>query len=68
MEAQKSDFKQDAKFIVDSLFDGKLFHDGVTRDDMNVIQDHIDYCMSSRFDLRIKSYSFIQKHKGKTSE
>lgn len=43
-------FKQDAKSITDTLFETKIFRDDLTRDELNSIEEMIDYCMSSRFD------------------
>jgi len=43
-------FKNDAKSIVDLLFDSKLFKDDLTRDNMNSIEDCIQFMMQSRFE------------------
>ena len=32
-------FKQDAKHMVDMMFDANLFHDNVTRDNMNTFEE-----------------------------
>lgn len=48
-------FKQDAKQIVDTLFDNKLFIDSLTRDDLNSIEDYLQYAMESRFNSHVKS-------------
>lgn len=42
-------FKNDAKSIVDALFDAKLFKDNVTRDDMNTTEEFICDMMDSKF-------------------
>ena len=39
---EKNYFKQDAKTIVDMLFEAKLFKDHITRDDMNVTEALIE--------------------------
>lgn len=40
-------FKSDAKFIVDALFDAKLFSEKLTRDHFNSIEDIIASNMQS---------------------
>jgi chemotaxis protein CheY-P-specific phosphatase CheC len=49
METNKI-FKQDAKSIVDTLFETKIFRDDLTRDELNTVEEMLDYLMSSRFD------------------
>ncbi len=50
-------FKNDAKSIIDTLFETGYFNDGVTRDNMNAIEDLVDYLLSSRFE----SYKRVEK-------
>ena len=50
-------FKQDAKQMVDMMFDSNLFHDNVTRDNMNTFQDLIQFLLQSKFD----SYKRLEK-------
>lgn len=49
METNKI-FKQDAKSIVDTLFETKIFRNDLTRDELNTIEEMVDYMMSSRYD------------------
>lgn len=48
-------FKQDAKTIVDTLFNTKLFKDDLTRDDFNSVEELLQYMMSSRFDSFLRA-------------
>lgn len=43
-------FKQDAKSIVDLAFDTKLFNDSITRDQMKVFEELIEFILSSKFE------------------
>lgn len=43
-------FKQDAKQIVDLIFDNKLFRDEITRDDMNSFEELINFLLLSRYE------------------
>jgi len=36
-------YQRQGKDIVDMLFDGKLFHQALTRNDLQVIEDYIAY-------------------------
>lgn len=54
-------FKQDAKTLVDTLFDAKLFKDQVTRDDLNSIEDYISSALNSRFDSYLKIEKIMDK-------
>jgi hypothetical protein len=47
-------FKQDAKQIVDMTFDAKVFKDNLTRDDLNAIEDMLEFILQSRFDSYLK--------------
>lgn len=58
---EDNQFKQDAKSIVDLTFDGKLFKDNVTRDDMNVFEDLISFLLQSRFESYIKTKQLFDK-------
>lgn len=57
-------FKQDAKSIVDAMYNGKLFKDNITRDDMNAVQEYIEFAMQSRYD----SYKRIESILGKIED
>lgn len=50
-------FDQDAKSIVDMMFDTKMFHDNVTRDNMITFEDLIRFLLQSKFD----SYKRLEK-------
>jgi hypothetical protein len=58
-------FKQDAKSIVDLLFDSKLFKEEITREMMNDLETHIGDMFKSRFDFYIKITEFRQRMKPK---
>jgi len=47
-------FKQDAKVIVDVLFESKSFKDHITRDNMSELQNIIEYMLSSKFKSYLK--------------
>ena len=58
-------FDSDAKTIVDTLFNAKLFKDGVTRDDMNSIEDLLKYMMESRVSSHLKARELYEQVKSK---
>ena len=45
-------FKTDAKDIIDSLFDAKLFRDDLTRDDISAAEEFLLFCMNSRYEQK----------------
>lgn len=47
-------FKQDAKSIVDMLFENQILNPKLTRDDMAGTEEFISYCMQSRFESYLK--------------
>jgi hypothetical protein len=55
-------FKQGSKTIVDTLFEAKLFKDNLTRDELNSVEELLQYMMSSRFE------SFLRAEKNKMKE
>ena len=68
MEHKKRDmenthFKQDAKTIVDMLFDTKILKEDVTRDNMNATEKFIREVMQSRFDSHIKLLKLTEELK-----
>lgn len=63
----KNIFKQDAKTLVDTLFETKLFRDDLTRDELNTIEEMIDYSMSSRFDSVLRAEKLFQQIKDKSN-
>lgn len=56
-------FKNDAKSIVDTLFDTKVFADKVTRDNMQELEALIEYMMQSRYNSRIKAMEIMDRIK-----
>ena len=64
METNKI-FKQDAKSIVDTLFETKIFKDNLTRDELNTIEELIDYCMSARFESLLRAEKLFKQIKDK---
>ena len=54
-------FKNDAKQIVDMCFDTKIFKENITRDDMNVFEEHITYLLQSRFESYKKLSSLMDR-------
>ena len=58
-------FKQDAKSITDTLFETKIFRDDLTRDELNTIEELIDYCMSVRFDSLLRAEKLYKQLKEK---
>lgn len=54
-------FKSDAKAIVDTAFDSKLFKDTLTRDDFNSFEELIEYMLKSRFEAYKKLHVLIEK-------
>ena len=64
METNKI-FKQDSKSITDTLFETKIFRDDLTRDELNTIEELIDYCMSVRFDSLLRAEKLYKQLKEK---
>ena len=64
METNKI-FKQDAKSITDTLFETKIFRGDLTRDELNTIEELIDYCMSVRFDSLLRAEKLYKQLKEK---
>ncbi len=64
METNKI-FKQDAKSIVDTLFETKIFRDDLTRDELNSVEEMLDYLMSSRFDSLLRAEKLFKQIKEK---
>jgi hypothetical protein len=57
---------QDAKTIVDTFFETKVFKDGITRDDMNEFQEFIRFSLQSKFDTYVKLNDLNSKLNEKT--
>lgn len=53
-------FKNDAKSIVDQLFDLKFFQSNITRDDMNGFENLIEYMLKSRHDSYIRLHELLK--------
>ena len=58
-------FKQDAKSIVDVLFDTKIFTDKISRDDMATVEEMIESMLQSRFDSYKKAQKLYESIKQK---
>ena len=61
-------FKNDAKTIVDMLFDSKFFKNDITRDDLNATENFISELMSLKFKSQEKFkrlFDRIDKNKTK---
>lgn len=54
-------FKSDAKQIVDMFFDTKIFKEDISRDDMNTIEELIEYLLRSRYDMYVKGKELTDK-------
>lgn len=61
-------FKNDAKQMVDMLFDNKLFIDAMTRDNLNEVEELVGYLMQSRFDSYLKAEKLFSKIKTHSHE
>ena len=53
-------FKNDAKQIVDLVFDAKLFRDDLTRDNLNSIEEMIQFMMQSRFESYQRALNLLK--------
>ena len=53
-------FKNDAKQIVDLVFDAKLFRDDLTRDNLNSIEEMIQFMMQSRFESYQRAQNLLK--------
>ena len=54
-------FKQDAKTIVDTLFESRVLHPNITRDEMMGLEELISFSMKSRFDGIKKAEELFNK-------
>lgn len=61
-------FKSDAKTIVDTLFDAKLFREDITRDMLNLTENYISYAMDSRFKSHRRAIELFEKIKNSTTK
>ena len=57
----ESNFKTDAKSIVDMLFDTKCFREDITRDSLDGVEEFISYAMESKFDMRQRAKELFDK-------
>ena len=53
--------KQDAKSVVDSLFETKAFKEDLTRDQLNSIEEFVGYLLETRVASQVKVLKFKQK-------
>ena len=65
MEEEKIDpyYQNQAKGIIDMLFDAKLFHEKVSRDDMNAVEDLIAYYFKTFVDTANRMAELTTKWK-----
>lgn len=56
-------FSHDAKQIVDTMFDTKMLKQDITRDEMNVFEELIEFTLQSRFDSYVKAHALFEKLK-----
>jgi hypothetical protein len=61
-------FKSDAKQMVDMLFDTKIFIPTLTRDELNGIEELIQYILQSKFDSHIRVEKLFSKIKDKNNQ
>lgn len=54
-------FKTDAKVIVDTLFDSKIFREDITRDLLNGTEEYLAFAMQSRFNSHQKAKALLDK-------
>lgn len=54
-------FKNDAKQLVDMLFDNKLFIPTLTRDELNGVEEFLQYTMQSKFESHIRAKELFDK-------
>ena len=64
-EPEKEIFRDDAKRIVDTLFDAKLFNDEMTRDKMKIFEDLLSLCMQSKYASYVRGQEFLDQIKPK---
>jgi hypothetical protein len=70
MEEEKIEqyYRDNGKQIVDMLFDAKLFHDKVTRDDLLALEDLISYLFQSHAQSQKRAIEFTLKWKDKLEQ
>lgn len=56
-------YQQEAKRIIDAMFDSKVFNDSMTRDDMQGFEDLIAYYFQSHVDSARKGIEFAHRVK-----
>lgn len=54
-------FKQDAKSIVDTIFETKCFREDLSRDDINTVEELVQFMLSSRFDSYLRAEKLFQQ-------
>ena len=55
--------KDDAKSVVDLLFETKIFKEELTRDNLNSIEEFVGYLLETRVNSQIKMLKFKEKFK-----
>lgn len=57
--------RNNAKSIIDTLFDKKMLREDVTRDQMNVLEDLLDFMMESSVKSWCLTQNLLKSFKGK---
>jgi hypothetical protein len=66
MEKEIEKYNQNqAKQFIDSMYDAKVFHDKLTRDDFNGFEDLLAYMLQCQADTARKMAEFHEKYKNK---
>jgi len=47
-------FKGDVKDMIDKLFEAKFFKDSITRDNLNTIENYLEWSLNCKFNSHIK--------------
>jgi len=61
-------FSNDAKQIVDLMFDTKILREDITRDDMNTIESYVNFLLSSKFDMYKRTKELLDKINNKVKD
>tara|TARA_R100001086_G_scaffold91296_1_gene45185 strand:- start:761 stop:973 length:213 start_codon:yes stop_codon:yes gene_type:complete len=58
----------EAKTLVNLMFDNKLFRNDLTRDDLNSIEEYLDYSLNSRLKTHVEFSDLFKKLKEKNNK
>jgi len=62
-EIKEKVFLQDAKQIVDALYDKGIFKDTLTRDGLQSVEDYLAYLLDSRFASKVRGEALVARLK-----